>query len=321
MRTPPTASTLRLVKGSHIVVPRLFEHDHAYIFQNADGRIIFAIPYEGDFTLIGTTDVEHHGAIGEAHADAEEIAYLCAQASRYFAKPVTPAQVVWTYSGVRPLLDDESGNPAAVTRDYRLELDTDGGAPLLSVWGGKITTFRKLAEEAADLLAPTLTDVSMRGAWTAGAPLARRRPARRSSAPTRHRRPRSMRPSRASSLRWRGAIPPSRRRCCAAWRGTTARGPRAFSTAGSAPRSRPASSRRARALCAPTSGRGAATTCSGAAPSSGCTSTPTGAPPWRRGWPSAKTWLPPARAPCRPERSEGLGAGRAAACSPATAND
>jgi glycerol-3-phosphate dehydrogenase len=162
---------LRLVKGSHIVVPRLFEHDHAYIFQNADGRIIFAIPYEGDFTLIGTTDVEHHGAIGEARADAEEIAYLCAQASRYFATPVTPAQVVWTYSGVRPLLDDESGNPAAVTRDYRLELDTDGGAPLLSVWGGKITTFRKLAEEAADLLAPALTDVPMRGAWTAGAPL------------------------------------------------------------------------------------------------------------------------------------------------------
>jgi len=162
---------LRLVKGSHIVVPKLFTHDHAYIFQNADGRIIFAIPYEGEFTLIGTTDVEHHGAIGEAHADAEEIAYLCAQASRYFARPITPAQVVWTYSGVRPLLDDESGNPAAVTRDYRLELDAAGGAPLLSVWGGKITTFRKLAEEAADLLTPTLADVSWRGPWTAGAPL------------------------------------------------------------------------------------------------------------------------------------------------------
>jgi len=162
---------LRLVKGSHIVVPKLFTHDHAYIFQNADGRIIFAIPYESEFTLIGTTDVEHHGAIGEAHADAEEIAYLCAQASRYFARPITPAQVVWTYSGVRPLLNDESGNPAAVTRDYRLELDAAGGAPLLSVWGGKITTFRKLAEEAADLLTPTLADVSWRGPWTAGAPL------------------------------------------------------------------------------------------------------------------------------------------------------
>ena len=162
---------LRLVKGSHIVVPKLFEHDHAYIFQNADGRIIFAIPYEGEFTLIGTTDVEHHGAIGDAHADAGEIAYLCAQASRYFVKPVTPAQVVWTYSGVRPLLDDESGNPAAVTRDYRLELNREGGAPLLSVWGGKITIFRKLAEEAADRLAPALPELSLRGAWTASAPL------------------------------------------------------------------------------------------------------------------------------------------------------
>ena len=172
---------LRLIKGSHIVVPKLFEHDHAYIFQNADGRIIFAIPYEGDFTLIGTTDVEHHGPIGEAKADAEEIAYLCEQASHYFARPVLPADVVWTYSGVRPLLDDESGNPAAVTRDYRLELDLGGAktegqaghvgsqkAPLLSVWGGKITTFRKLAEEAADRLAPHL---SLGKAWTADAAL------------------------------------------------------------------------------------------------------------------------------------------------------
>src|SRR4029079_11040090 len=103
--------------------------------------------------------------------DADEIAYLCAQASRYFATPVTPSQVVWTYSGVRPLLDDESGNPEAATRDNRLELDAEGGAPLLSIWGGKITTFRKLAEEAADLLTPTLADVSWRGPWTAGAPL------------------------------------------------------------------------------------------------------------------------------------------------------
>ncbi|HEY2187542.1 MAG TPA: glycerol-3-phosphate dehydrogenase [Caldimonas sp.] len=162
---------LRLVKGSHIVVPRIFEHDHAYIFQNADGRIIFAIPYEGAFTLIGTTDVEHHGAIGDAHADAGEIEYLCTQASRYFARPITPSQVVWTYSGVRPLLDDESGNPAAVTRDYRLELDRDGGAPLLSVWGGKLTTFRKLAEETADLLGRALPEVELRGQWTASAPL------------------------------------------------------------------------------------------------------------------------------------------------------
>jgi glycerol-3-phosphate dehydrogenase len=161
----PHARTLRLVKGSHIVVPRLFEHDHAYIFQNPDKRIIFAIPYERDFTLIGTTDVEHHGAIGAAKADAAEIAYLCEQASRYFAKPVQPADVVWTYSGVRPLLDDESGDPSAVTRDYALELDT-AQAPLLTVWGGKITTFRKLAEDAADLLATPLHVDAKRGAWT-----------------------------------------------------------------------------------------------------------------------------------------------------------
>ena len=159
---------LRLVKGSHIVVPRLFEHDHAYIFQNPDKRIIFAIPYEGDFTLIGTTDVEVKGPVGEARIDAAEIAYLCEQASRYFERPVKPGQVVWTYSGVRPLLEDESGDPSAVTRDYQLDLD-DAQAPLLTVWGGKITTFRKLAEEAADLLGASLP--TTRGAWTHGAPL------------------------------------------------------------------------------------------------------------------------------------------------------
>jgi glycerol-3-phosphate dehydrogenase len=162
---------LRLVKGSHIVVPRLFAHEHAYIFQNADGRIIFAIPFQRDFTLIGTTDVEHHGPIGDARIDAAEIDYLCTQASRYFEKPVTAGQVVWTYSGVRPLLYDESGNLAAVTRDYRLELDSAGGAPLLSVWGGKITTFRKLAEQAADQVLAALGAGSFGRAWTATAPL------------------------------------------------------------------------------------------------------------------------------------------------------
>ena len=163
----PVPKSLRLVKGSHIVVPKMFDHDHAYIFQNPDKRIIFAIPYEGDFTLIGTTDVEHHGAVGEARIDASETAYLCEQASRYFAKPVTPQDVVWSYAGVRPLLDDESGDPSAVTRDYSLELDT-AQAPLLTVWGGKITTFRKLAEEAADLLAAPLAGTAQRGAWTRG---------------------------------------------------------------------------------------------------------------------------------------------------------
>ena len=178
-----SARSLRLVKGSHIVVKKLFEHDHAYIFQNPDKRIIFAIPYEGDFTLIGTTDVEISGAPDSARIDADETAYLCAQASRYFIKPVLPADVVWSYSGVRPLLDDESGDASAVTRDYLLEFDDNkatpaagprraaprgpGAAPLLSIWGGKITTFRKLAEEAADELVQRLGE--HRPAWTESA--------------------------------------------------------------------------------------------------------------------------------------------------------
>ncbi len=161
---------LRLIKGSHIVVPRLFTHDHAYIFQNADRRIIFAIPYQQEYTLIGTTDVELHGtAPGTARITQGEVDYLCEQASRYFATPVTPADVVWTYAGVRPLLDDESGDPSAVTRDYLLESNT-AAAPLLSVWGGKITTFRKLAEDAANEIGSMLgASQSERAPWTHGA--------------------------------------------------------------------------------------------------------------------------------------------------------
>jgi glycerol-3-phosphate dehydrogenase len=158
--------SLRLVKGSHIVVPRCFEHDHAYIFQNPDKRIIFAIPYEQDFTLIGTTDRELHGDPRGAQIDTDEVAYLCEQSSRYFKRAITPADVVWSYAGVRPLLDDESGDPSAVTRDYLLEPNTTA-APLLSVWGGKITTFRKLAEEAADEVGRMLGEV--RTPWTEGA--------------------------------------------------------------------------------------------------------------------------------------------------------
>ena len=160
---------LRLVKGSHIIVPRLFGHEHAYIFQNLDKRIIFAIPYEGEFTLIGTTDVEGPREPAATRITAEEIDYLCTQASRYFEHRVGPADVVRTYSGLRPLLDDESGDPSEVTRDYSLELDDAGGAPLLNVWGGKLTTYRRLAEEAARLLGPALA--LRRGAWTAGVPL------------------------------------------------------------------------------------------------------------------------------------------------------
>jgi len=168
----PQRNALRLVKGSHVVVHKLFEHEHAYIFQNADKRIIFVIPYEQHYTLIGTTDVEYRGDLGSAHIDADEVDYLCTQASRYLDKAVLPSDVVWSYSGVRPLLDDESGDPSAVTRDYVLELDRGAGtaaAPLLTVWGGKLTTFRKLAEEAADLLAAPLG--CTRGAWTRGAVL------------------------------------------------------------------------------------------------------------------------------------------------------
>ncbi len=157
---------LRLVKGSHIVVKKRFDHDHAYIFQNPDKRIIFAIPYEGEYTLIGTTDVELHGDPRGAAITPDEVDYLCEQASRYLREPVHPADVVWSYSGVRPLLDDESGDPSAVTRDYLLESNTEA-APLLSVWGGKITTCRKLAEDAADEIGRMLGE--RRSHWTHGA--------------------------------------------------------------------------------------------------------------------------------------------------------
>ena len=158
--------SLRLVKGSHIVVPRCFEHDHAYIFQNPDKRIIFAIPYEQEYTLIGTTDEEVHGDPRDVRVSDADVAYLCEQASRYFKQPIDPASVVWRYSGVRPLLDDASGDPSAVTRDYLLESNT-GAAPLLSVWGGKITTFRKLAEDAATEVGRMLGEP--RKPWTEGA--------------------------------------------------------------------------------------------------------------------------------------------------------
>jgi len=158
--------TIRLVKGSHIVVPQLFTHRFAYIFQNVDRRIVFAIPYEEAFTLIGTTDVDFNGEPGEARIDPAEIQYLCATVNRYFNKQVAPQDVAWSYSGVRPLLDDHTGNAANVTRDYSLELD-NRPAPLLSIFGGKITTYRKLAETAVDRLEAPL---GRRGkAWTAGA--------------------------------------------------------------------------------------------------------------------------------------------------------
>ena len=161
---------MRLVRGSHIVVRKLFEHPYAYFFQLADGRIFFAIPYERDFTLIGTTDRDQLPG-DPIKASDEEIAYLCEGANTYFKTAITPADVVWTYSGVRPLVDDGSGKPEAATRGYRLELSQAGqGAPLLSVYGGKITTYRHLAEEAVDLLAPRLPALSGK-AWTRSAAL------------------------------------------------------------------------------------------------------------------------------------------------------
>jgi glycerol-3-phosphate dehydrogenase len=163
-----TRHAVRLVKGSHIVVPRLFAHRFAYIFQNEDRRIVFAIPYEHDFTLIGTTDVDYRGEPAAVHIDADEIRYLCSVVNRYFVREITPADVRWSYSGVRPLLNDESADPASVTRDYAFELERNP-APVLSVFGGKITTYRKLAEGAVDLLARELG--SRAAAWTSGATL------------------------------------------------------------------------------------------------------------------------------------------------------
>ena len=162
-------ATVRLVQGSHVVVRRLFEHDRCYIFQNADGRIFFAIPYETDFTLIGTTDHDYKGDPAKVHATEDEVAYICRAASEYFINPVTPGDVVWSYSGVRPLYDDGATAAQEATRDYVLKLDAPGGAPAsLSVFGGKITTYRRLAEAALARLAPHLPAPSGRPAgWTA----------------------------------------------------------------------------------------------------------------------------------------------------------
>lgn len=165
-----TQARTRLVKGSHIVVPRLFDHGRAYIFQNPDQRIIFAIPYQGDFTLIGTTDVDFQDDPGTAAASQDEITYLCRAASEYFSEPIEPASVVWSYSGVRPLYDDGSSTAQEATRDYVLELE--GGAeeaPLLNIFGGKITTYRRLAEDALGKLGDHLREAG--APWTRGAAL------------------------------------------------------------------------------------------------------------------------------------------------------
>ena len=164
----PDAS-VRLVRGGHIVTRRLFDHDKAYILQGPDDRIIFAIPYEDDFTLIGTTDRDHSGPDAPPECSAEEQDYLCRFASRYFKRPVTPEDVVWTFSGMRPLFDDGADSATAATREYVLKLEADDGPPLLTVFGGKITTYRTLAEAALERLAPFFPDLP--GPWTADAAL------------------------------------------------------------------------------------------------------------------------------------------------------
>lgn len=161
---------VRLVKGSHIIVPKIFDHDHAYIFQNDDKRIIFAIPYEAAFTLIGTTDVEISSDPAQAHISPEETNYLCQAVNRYFIKQTLPEDVVGSYSGVRPLLDeDNDSSAAAASRDYRLETDIKNGLLLLNVFGGKITTYRRLAEDALEKIALFLN--CSRQQWTEKAPL------------------------------------------------------------------------------------------------------------------------------------------------------
>ena len=163
-------ASLRLVKGSHIVIPRHFPGEHAYIFQNADNRIIFAIPYERDYTLIGTTDVPWEQAPGPMEISAEETDYLCAAASEYFQEDISAADVVWSYAGVRPLYDDQAEDASAVTRDYVLNIDeVSEGRPVLSIYGGKITTSRKLAEHALEKLENYYP--GMGEAWTAEAQL------------------------------------------------------------------------------------------------------------------------------------------------------
>jgi len=160
---------VRLVRGSHIVTRKLYDHNKCYFFQGEDGRIIFAIPYETDFTLIGTTDSDHDDPSVKPECTEAEADYLRAFASNYFKKPIKKADIVWSYSGVRPLYDDGATSATAATRDYVLKVNAEGGAPLLNVFGGKITTYRKLAEAALAKISPFF--VKAGPDWTAGVSL------------------------------------------------------------------------------------------------------------------------------------------------------
>jgi glycerol-3-phosphate dehydrogenase len=165
----PSRDDVRLVKGSHVVVPRCYAGEEAFILQNDDRRVIFLIPFEERFTLVGTTEVPHEADPSRPQASEAEIEYLCKSATRYLARPVSARDVLWSYAGVRPLYDDGSHDPSSITRDYTLRLDAASGeAPVLSVFGGKLTTYRTLAEQALRKLAPYL---AQKRPWTAGAPL------------------------------------------------------------------------------------------------------------------------------------------------------
>jgi len=169
----PSDEAVRLIQGSHIVLPRLYPGEHAFILQNDDRRVVFMIPFEERYTLVGTTDIPLEGDIAKPHASNSEVAYLCQAVNRYLERPATPGDVVWRFAGVRPLYDDGSTDPSSITRDYVLRIDADDGAPrsapVLSVYGGKITTYRRLAEHALEKLAPYFP--AMRAPWTAQAAL------------------------------------------------------------------------------------------------------------------------------------------------------
>jgi glycerol-3-phosphate dehydrogenase len=171
LETPPPAA-IRLVKGSHVVVGRLFGHDKCYIFQNIDRRVLFVMPFERDYTLIGTTDLDYRGDLDAVRASAAEIEYLCGAATNYFRVPITASEVLWSYSGVRPLYDDGASEAQEATRDYVLKLDeSEESPPLLSIFGGKITTYRRLAEAALAILSRYLPPARRPPGWTALHPL------------------------------------------------------------------------------------------------------------------------------------------------------
>jgi len=164
-----TPENIRLVRGSHIVIPKIYDHDRAYFFQIADGRLVFTIPYENDFTLIGTTDVDHKGDPGNPQCSPEEAAYLCDVISKNFKKKISTDDIVWSYAGVRPLHDSEGGDAKSASRDYEIKLREIDGSPLINIFGGKITTHRKLSEEVAAEFAPYTQMIGK--PWTHNAPL------------------------------------------------------------------------------------------------------------------------------------------------------